>query len=116
MRKAVWIARSAFGSKKSRGRVALSLGAYGATMLPSQEYTGKYDPDHLTREGLREWHMRRVEPFFVPGWVEDQGRVDEVWANIDMIAFETLPLVQEVLAVREVVCLRSFISRHIHRY
>jgi homocysteine S-methyltransferase len=72
-------------------------------MLPSQEYTGKYDPEHLTRQGLREWHRRRIEPFFVPDCVEERARVDEVWMNVDMIAFETLPLVQEVLAVREVV-------------
>jgi len=48
MRSAVLIARDAFMSRLDgkRGKVALSLGAYGATMIPGQEYSGAYDPDH----------------------------------------------------------------------
>ena len=92
MRSAVRIARDAFGGRK--GTVALSLGAYGAVMLPSQEYSGKYDSFHETSQQLRDWHGRRIGAF-----VGDS----ETWAEVGIVAFETLPLLGEVLAVRDVM-------------
>ena len=103
MRSAVPLACSAFTKSDSdgahgkvrSGRVALSLGAYGATMQPSTEYTGQYSPPAMrTVKGLREWHEERVNVF----------RTDaRTWVDIDFVAFETLPVIEEVKAVREVM-------------
>ena len=116
MRSAVGIARDAFktdgigeGDGRS-GKVALSLGAYGATMIPSQEYSGRYDEEHVTVEQLREWHFRRIGAFFpvVEGFEESREGNEmeekrECWREVDFMAFETLPLLQEIMAVREVM-------------
>jgi homocysteine S-methyltransferase len=92
MREAVGIARAAFAETGKRdGKIALSLGAYGATMVPSQEYSGAYDEVHKNIEGLREWHLKRVRSFY------------STWEEIEYVAFETLPLATEVLAVRKVM-------------
>jgi homocysteine S-methyltransferase len=92
MRIAVRIARDSFEGRE--GKVALSLGAYGAVMIPSQEYSAKYDDAHVTSGQLRAWHRRRVEVFCT-----DQ----ESWGEVDFVAFETLPLLAEVFAVRDVM-------------
>ena len=95
MRSAISLAKKAFSATKRQGRVALSLGAYGATMRPSAEYTGKYVPEDMkTSEGLARWHRKRLEVFQSDA---------ETWRNIDYIAFETLPVLAEVRAVREVM-------------
>ncbi len=95
MRSAVTISRSAFGNAgRSSGIVALSLGAYGATMVPSQEYTGKYPPEMLHTNGLHGFHVDRILCF-----VEDNN----TWNDIDIVAFETLPRLAEVEAVRMVM-------------
>ena len=97
MRSAVHIAREAFATTarpgSGRGHVALSLGAYGATMHPSAEYSGVYFPAHMAgAEELGAWHRARLELY-----LEDTA----TWWEVDMVAFETLPLVAEVLAVRK---------------
>jgi homocysteine S-methyltransferase len=90
MKNAVSIARQSFGSRQ--GSVALSLGAYGATMWPaSQEYTGKYDAEHLQAEALRAWHAERLQIF----------RDEKTWAEVGYVAFETLPMKEEIVAVRQ---------------
>ena len=95
MRSAVTISRSAFRNTSRRpGLVALSLGAYGATMIPSQEYTGKYPPELLHTNGLYKFHMDRILCF-----VEKNN----TWNDIDIVAFETLPRVAEIEAVRLVM-------------
>jgi homocysteine S-methyltransferase len=101
MRSAVGIARSAFGNRRggdgqSKGIVALSLGAYGATMIPSQEYSGKYDQDHMTVPQLRDWHLERLGMFI---------EVEDTWNDIDIVAFETVPLLREIVAVRQTMFL-----------
>lgn len=99
MRSAVKLARASSRKDKDGhivGKVALSLGAYGATMIPSQEYTGNYDESHNSVKQLRDWHKKRLEIF---------TGADEVWRDIDMVAFETLPLLKEVEAVRETMAI-----------
>jgi homocysteine S-methyltransferase len=76
---------------KRRGLVALSLGAYGATLVPSQEYTGNYPAESGTVDALYEFHSERLRVFTSHA---------ETWSNVDIIAFETLPLLDEVKAVR----------------
>ncbi|KAH8602829.1 Homocysteine S-methyltransferase [Bisporella sp. PMI_857] len=95
LRSAVGIARNAFGPRG--GKVALGLGAYGATMVPSQEYSGRYDDDHVTEEQLERWHAGRIG-VFLPG--ADGGNA---WRDVDLVAFETLPVIHEVAAVRKVM-------------
>ncbi|KAL8678634.1 MAG: hypothetical protein Q9186_005024 [Xanthomendoza sp. 1 TL-2023] len=104
MRSAVPLARQAFSaargsddtkSNKRKEQVALSLGAYGATMKPSTEYSGEYKPEKMqTVEGLADWHEERLLLF----------KDDETtWNDIDNISFETIPVLQEVQAVRQVM-------------
>jgi homocysteine S-methyltransferase len=89
MQSAVPLARSAFGTKQ--GLVALSLGAYGATRIPSTEYTGKY-PLHMELPfALELWHTERMMAFEAH---------QKTWDNIDLVAFETLPLLNEIESVR----------------
>ncbi|KAJ9134389.1 Homocysteine S-methyltransferase [Coniochaeta hoffmannii] len=90
---AVGIAGRASG--EGSGTVAaLSLGPYGATMVPSQEYAGVYDTEHSGVEGLRAWHAERMGLF---------ARVRGVFAGVEYVAFETVPRVDEVIAVRRVM-------------
>ncbi|MCJ1483743.1 hypothetical protein MMC06_003911 [Schaereria dolodes] len=109
MRSAVRIARKAFSSPRDtveeendasgaidkRGLVALSLGAYGATMRPSQEYTGAYSPPAMrTVNALAKWHAERLAVY-----KEDP----HTWKDVDLVAFETLPRLQEIEAARKVM-------------
>jgi homocysteine S-methyltransferase len=96
MRGAVDIAYEAVSSAgvSTKKQIALSLGAYGAIMSPSQEYAGKYDAEHQGLEQLRDWHRERIDVF----------RTEEsCWKRVDMLAFETLPLGLEVRGVRKVM-------------
>ena len=96
MRNAVLIAQSAFSlhsyERDKKGLIALSLGAYGATMRPSQEYTGDYPPTLMAdASGLSNWHAERLAVF-----TESQ----QTWDAVDFVAFETIPLLEEVYAIR----------------
>ncbi|OAP60375.1 hypothetical protein AYL99_05377 [Fonsecaea erecta] len=89
MLSAVRIAREAFNGRP--GLVALSLGAYGATMVPSTEYSGKYGA--MTEDDLLNFHLERIVCF-----------VDsDEWTDIDLVAIETLPRIDEVRAVRRMM-------------
>ncbi|KAJ9658171.1 AdoMet-homocysteine methyltransferase [Neophaeococcomyces mojaviensis] len=79
------ISRHAFNNRP--GLVALSLGAYGATMSPSQEYGGQYD-DMCDETKLEHWHIARIAMF----WAS--------WEKVNVVAFETIPRLEEVRAVR----------------
>lgn len=92
MRSAVAIAHAALEGRS--GWVALSLGAYGATMTPGQEYSGRYG-DRARTEWLREWHLQRVRLFY------DGVGAERCWEEVEFLAFETLPLLSEISAVRE---------------
>lgn len=82
---AVDITHHAFNNRP--GLVALSLGAYGATMSPSQEYGGKYG-EFCDETKLEHWHVARIAMF----WAS--------WDRVDVVAFETIPRLGEVKAVR----------------
>lgn len=89
MRSAVTMAREAFDGRA--GLVALSLGAYGATMVPSTEYSGTYGS--MGEDELYEFHRDRLNVF-----VESTE-----WKDVDLVAFETLPRLDEVKATRRVM-------------
>ncbi|KAG6900545.1 hypothetical protein C0993_009122 [Termitomyces sp. T159_Od127] len=97
-------------------KVALSLGPFGATLSPPQEFAGNYPPPygpmgHSERddiyntfrmkdtesekksiEALARFHLERLLVF---------ARDLETWGMIDIIAFETVPLVREAFAIRK---------------
>ncbi|KAK7955341.1 hypothetical protein PG988_016035 [Apiospora saccharicola] len=77
--------------QSSAASLALSLGPYGACMLPGQEYSGKYDDEHNDEESLYRWHLERLRLF-----TNVQGLMD----RITYVAFETLPRLDEIRAVR----------------
>jgi homocysteine S-methyltransferase len=95
MRSAVGIARTAFkDAGRPTGLIALSLGAFGATMMPSQEYTGEYPEELMDSKGLYDFHLDRITCF-----TEDE----ETWDSIGLVGFETLPRLAEIEAVRLVM-------------
>lgn len=83
--------RIAEKAKGAAAKVALSIGPYGACMVPSQEYSGKYDAAHDGVEDLHKWHLERLQLFTEVG-----GLV----ARVNLVAFETIPRVDEIIAVR----------------
>ncbi|KAJ7646608.1 Homocysteine S-methyltransferase [Roridomyces roridus] len=98
-------------------KIALSLGPFGAGLSPAQEFDGFYPPPYGPRaytpendncnafpadeegrkeeaeatEALARYHLERLCVF-----ADDE----EVWDAIDCIAFETVPLVREIRAIR----------------
>ncbi|KAH7339736.1 Homocysteine S-methyltransferase, partial [Rhizoctonia solani] len=91
-------------------RIALSLGPFGATLSPAAEFSGIYPPpygppqpvtffvgEHASEDGLNaedalfEFHLKRVSML---------ASSKETWDAIDIIAFETVPLVREAKAIR----------------
>ncbi|MCJ1391274.1 hypothetical protein MMC18_004137 [Xylographa bjoerkii] len=100
-RKAVaFVAADAENLHQARAKfVALSLGAYGACMTPSQEYTGNYPPDIRASGWLEVWHLCRLGVFH-----EDRP----TWNEIDLVAFETIPLLGEICDIRSIMtCTRA---------
>lgn len=88
---AVNVAEKAAHAKKSK--IALSLGPYGACMIPGQEYSGEYDAEHDSEEALYRWHLSRLRLFL--GTAEEN-----LLSRVQYVAFETLPRLDEVRAVR----------------
>ncbi|KAF8906570.1 Homocysteine S-methyltransferase [Gymnopilus junonius] len=97
--------------------IALSLGPFGATLKPTQEFRGIYPPpygprkftsegmdinsfgldeaaEHQAIDALSEFHFNRLSVF---------ASDTETWNSIDFLAFETIPLRREVLAIRRAV-------------
>ncbi|KAI6781943.1 homocysteine S-methyltransferase [Emericellopsis cladophorae] len=72
-------------------QVALSIGPYGACMIPSQEYSGQYDAEHESMEALEEWHRERFELF---------AEVDDINSRVGYVALETVPRLDEIRAMR----------------
>ncbi|KAI1112006.1 Homocysteine S-methyltransferase [Nemania sp. NC0429] len=78
--------------KQPATKVALSLGPYGAVMTPSQEYTARYDDEHTSVEALYRWHADRIALF---------ADIPRIQSRVDFIAFETVPRLDEILAIRK---------------
>jgi len=90
------------------------LGPFGASLKPTQEFGGFYPPPYGPRkysadspntnfigdekaekeaiEALTTYHSERLLMF---------AQDSEIWSYIDMIAFETVPLVREAIAIRQ---------------
>jgi homocysteine S-methyltransferase len=114
MRSAVHIASEAAGT--SSRQVGLSLGPFGATLRPGQEYAGIYPPPYgpafpsstertnafpstadgqeaqqAAVEALAQFHLERLRVF-----AEDE----DTWRKVDWVAFETVPVLHEVRGIR----------------
>ncbi|CAE6483689.1 unnamed protein product [Rhizoctonia solani] len=91
-------------------RIALSLGPFGATLSPAAEFSGIYPspygpPQPVTfftgehasenelkaEDALFDFHLQRISML---------ASSKETWDAIDIIAFETVPLVREAKAIR----------------
>jgi len=96
-------------TSSSQGKIALSIGPFGATLSPGQEYAGIYPAPygpasssvnyfedgsarHAAVEALKEFHLSRLLTFS-----EDAS----TWEKVDWIAFETIPILTEYLAIRQ---------------
>ena len=100
-------------------KIALSLGPYGGTLSPAQEFHGFYPPpfgpslpSNIARtnmfddteddqcqeaaavDALADFHYERLKVF-----AENR----EVWDEIDFVAFETVPLLREIAGIRQAV-------------
>lgn len=88
-----------------KGGTVFSLGPYGACISPSQEYTGKYGAEHDSEDALYAWHLARLRFFseaISPGAAGEhipEAEVD-LLSQVRYIAFETIPRVDEIRAVR----------------
>ncbi|CEH18248.1 Homocysteine S-methyltransferase [Ceraceosorus bombacis] len=95
-----------------RPLIALSLGPYGASLSNGAEYTGCYpspsDPSQeIAFDQLVEFHRNRLEEIAFDHLVEFHRNRLEVfaasaqhWSLIDLIAFETIPRLDEIRAIR----------------
>ncbi|KAJ3514641.1 hypothetical protein NLJ89_g2262 [Agrocybe chaxingu] len=118
--------RAANDRHVSEGRnfLALSLGPFGATLKPTQEFHGCYHPPYGPRkyvqdgenlnsfgrdlgleqdatDALTEFHLNRLTVF---------SKDAKTWDAIDCIAFETIPLRREVRAIRKAMaCLEEMV-------
>ncbi|KAK1542544.1 homocysteine S-methyltransferase [Colletotrichum paranaense] len=78
---------------RSQGsKTALSIGPYGACMIPGQEYSGAYDADHDSLEKLRDWHAERLQLF---------QSAAAFSSPVSYVAIETIPRTDEIKAVRQ---------------
>ncbi|KAI0970225.1 Homocysteine S-methyltransferase [Xylaria arbuscula] len=82
--------------KHPETKIALSLGSYGAVMTPSQEYSGQYDDEHNSADKLFRWHADRMSLF---------ASIPELGSRVDFLAFETVPRLDEILAIRRLTTL-----------
>jgi homocysteine S-methyltransferase len=96
-------------------KVALALGPYGATLSPGQEYDGLYPPPY----GPAGYDPSASPTNHAP--VEDEGEYEAAltafhldrlrvyasdeatWARIAWLAFETIPVLREIRAIRRAV-------------
>ncbi|RAH49888.1 homocysteine S-methyltransferase family protein [Aspergillus brunneoviolaceus CBS 621.78] len=81
----------------SNAKIALSLGPYGACMIPGQEYSGAYDAEHDDEESLFRWHLERLRLIVEAVQHNDGQRLED---KVQYVAFETVPRLDEVRAVR----------------
>ncbi|KZT29094.1 Homocysteine S-methyltransferase [Neolentinus lepideus HHB14362 ss-1] len=106
-------------SQNHQVKIALSLGPFGATLSPAQEFDGFYPPPYGPRAyspnghnvntfkganeqaredeailALTQFHLKRLLVFAMK---------PDVWSSFDCLAFETVPLIHEVKAIRKAV-------------
>jgi homocysteine S-methyltransferase len=122
MRAGIHLASHSASSSTRESSVALSLGPFGATLRPGQEYAGLYPPPYgppppavpfisasagptnafpdteegkqeqrVAAEKLAEFHLDRLRVF-----AADR----ETWEMVRWLAFETVPVLHEVLGIR----------------
>ncbi|KAG8697088.1 AdoMet-homocysteine methyltransferase [Ceratobasidium sp. 423] len=91
-------------------RIALSLGPFGATLSPAAEFSGIYPPpygpsqpvtffageqaeddERKAEDALFEFHLKRISIL---------ASSKETWDAIDIVAFESIPLLREARAIR----------------
>lgn len=109
LHKAVEIAKDAADAvsttraKKRERYVVASLGCYGAVLADGSEYTGKYG-NEMSVEELVGFHEKRVRVLFNQegGTNGERGR-ERTPMDLDGIAFETIPCLQEVKAIIKAV-------------
>ncbi|KAG8732191.1 AdoMet-homocysteine methyltransferase [Ceratobasidium sp. 414] len=98
-------------------RIALSLGPYGAVLSPAAEFTGIYPPpygppqpgtsfaqqpsgkdqkEQDAEDALVEFHLNRLRIF---------ASLPDTWGAIDIVAFESVPLLREARAIRRAMTL-----------
>ncbi|QRW21596.1 40S ribosomal protein S0 [Rhizoctonia solani] len=96
--------------RHSQTSVALSLGPFGATLSPAAEFSGIYPPpygppqpvtfftgeqaledEQKAENALLKFHLERISML---------ASTKETWDAIDIIAFETVPLLREARAIR----------------
>jgi homocysteine S-methyltransferase len=90
--KAVSVAEDAAKEGQGKTGVALSVGPYGAVMVPGQEYSGRYDEAHDSLEALEEWHRDRLQIL---------GSPDDISRRVRYVALETIPRLDEITAMRK---------------
>lgn len=95
-------------AKAPGARLALSVGPYGACMVPSQEYSGVYDDAHGSQEALLEWHADRLQLLAAAAAAGGDG--DSVQGRIGYVALETVPRVDEILAMRRALAATEALS------
>ncbi|PNP37442.1 hypothetical protein TGAMA5MH_10676 [Trichoderma gamsii] len=78
-------------AKQPACAIALSIGPYGACMVPSQEYSGEYDAAHDSADSLLAWHRERLEVFAL---------IEDIKQRVQYIALETVPRLDEVISMR----------------
>ncbi|OAV89433.1 hypothetical protein PTTG_05987 [Puccinia triticina 1-1 BBBD Race 1] len=89
LRSSVALARGVLAGSSTR--VALSLGPYGATLIPGREYSGCYPPPYDSEESLVSFHLDRLL---------DYAKHRPTWDQLDIVLFETVPNLTEARAIR----------------
>lgn len=89
---AVSVAEEAAKEGGGKTDVALSIGPYGASMIPGQEYSGKYDEAHDSLDTLEEWHRERLQVLGTP---------KDISTRVRYVALETIPRGDEITAMRK---------------
>jgi homocysteine S-methyltransferase len=74
---------------RDRPLIALSLGPYGATLCNGAEYTGNYEG--ATFDDILQFHKERLD-IYLP-----------MFGQVDFIAFETIPSLQEAKVLQELL-------------
>jgi homocysteine S-methyltransferase len=99
-------------SESTSAGIALSIGPFGADLSPGQEYTGFYPPpygpsssqntspsnafsseeeERKAENALMESHLERLSMYSAD---------EDTWSKVVWVAFETIPVVAEIRAVR----------------